>query len=167
MENSLAIRKKYHSSLNTYHLFESFLYGEFYSKISQEDDFKNSYLESLENNEYYIDKEFLIYLFNEIWIYSEQIDTNVKLREDFIDEILNSSNKNDDFIRLTREFYLFDFDYSVLEEIKNYSLEFISKNNNKMKIKYFYKNYFNSLKSEMISKFKVELLVSEDSFCFN
>jgi hypothetical protein len=167
MEKSIYIRRKYHRELNTYHLFESFLYGEFYSKVSETDDVDNRYLESLENNDYYIDKKFLDDLFDTIWEFSEQIDVNPRLSENFISEILLSSNEDDDFFKLTKEFDLFDFDYKTLEEIKNYSLLIMNEHNNKMKMKHFFKNYTIFLKNEMVSKFRIELLVSEENICVN
>jgi hypothetical protein len=109
MEKSIYIRRKYHRELNTYHLFESFLYGEFYSKVSETDDIDNKYLESLENNEYHIDKKFIYDLFDSIWEFSEQIDVNPRLSENFISEILLSSDEDDDFFKLTKE-----FDFSTL-----------------------------------------------------
>jgi hypothetical protein len=36
-----------------------------------------------------------------------------------------------------------------------------------MKMKHFYKNYNIFLKNEMISKFKIELLIAEDNICQN
>lgn len=167
MEQSIYIRRKYHRSLNTYHLFESFLYGEFYSKVSEVDDIDNKYLESLENNDYFIDKDFIHDLFNSIWEFSEQIDVNPILSENLISEILFSSNEDDDFFKLTKEFDLFDFDYKILEEIKNYSLAIMKEHGNKMKMKHFFKNYNIFLKSEMISKFRIELLTAEDNICMN
>jgi hypothetical protein len=155
MEKSIYIRRKYHRELNTYHLFESFLYGEFYSKVSETDDVDNRYLESLENNDYYIDKKFLDDLFDTIWEFSEQIDVNPRLSENFISKILLSSNEDDDFFKLTKEFDLFDFDYKTLEEIKNYSLLIMNEHNNKMKMKHFFKNYTIFLKNEMVSKFRI------------
>ena len=167
MEQSVYIRRKYHRSLNTYHLFESFLYGEFYAKVSETDDVDNKYLESLENNEYYIDIDFIHDLFDSIWEFSEQIDVNPRLSENLISEILFSSNEDDDLFKLTKEFDLFDFDYKTLEEIRNYSLDIILEHNGRIKMKHFFKNYNIFLKGEMISKFRVELLISEDSFCLN
>jgi hypothetical protein len=167
MEKSIFIRRKYHRSLNTYHLFESFLYGEFYSKVSENDDIDNKYLEALENNEYFIDIEFILNVFNEIWLFSEQIDINPRLSENLISEILFSSNEDDDFFKLTKEFDLFDFDYTTLEEIRNYSLFILREHGDKIKMKHFFKNYNIFLKGEMISKFRVELLTAEDSFCLN
>jgi len=167
MERSIYIRRKYHRTLNTYHLFESFLYGEFYAKVSEQDDVDNKYLESLENNDYIIDKEFIIGVFNEIWDFSEQIDTNPILSENFINEILLSSDEDDDFFKLTKEFDLFDFDYKTLEQIKDYSLAIMNEHGNKMKMKHFFKNYNIFLKGEMISKFRVELLTAEDNLCLN
>lgn len=167
MEKSIYIRRKYHRSLNTYHLFESFLYGEFYAKVSETDDVDNKYLEALENNDYFIDKNFIHDLFDSIWEFSEQIDVNPRLSENLITEILFSSNENDDFFKLTKEFDLFDFDYKILEEIKNYSLNIMSEHNDKMKMKHFFKNYNIFLKNEMISKFRIELLTAEDSICMN
>lgn len=167
MEQSIYIRRKYHRTLNTYHLFESFLYGEFYSKVSETDDIDNKYLESLENNDYIIDKNFILDVFNEIWNFSEQIDTNPRLSENLISEILLSSNEDDDFFKLTKEFDLFDFDYKILEEIKDYSLSIINEHGGQIKMKHFFKNYNIFLKGEMISKFRVELLVAEDNICLN
>jgi hypothetical protein len=167
MEQSIYIRRKYHRSLNTYHLFESFLYGEFYAKVSETDDIDNKYLEALEKNEYYIDINFIHDLFDNIWEFSEQIDINPRLSESLISEILVSSNENDDIFKLTKEFDLFDFDYKTLEEIRNYSLSIMKEHGNTMKMKHFFKNYNIFLKGEMISKFRVELLVAEDSFCLN
>jgi len=167
MEQSVYIRRKYHRSLNTYHLFESFLYGEFYAKVSETDDVDNKYLESLENNDYYIDIDFIHDLFDSIWEFSEQIDVNPRLSENLISEILFSSNEDDDLFKLTKEFDLFDFDYKTLEEIRNYSLDIILEHNGRIKMKHFFKNYNIFLKGEMISKFRVELLISEDSFCLN
>jgi len=167
MEQSIFIRRKYHRSLNTYHLFESFLYGEFYSKVSETDDIDNKYLEALENNDYFIDKDFISDLFDSIWEFSEQIDVNPILSENLISEILFSSNEDDDFFKLTKEFDLFDFDYKILEEIKDYSLAIMKEHGNKMKMKHFYKNYNLFLKGEMVSKFRVELLTAEDSICLN
>jgi hypothetical protein len=167
MEQSIYIRKKYHRSLNTYHIFESFLYGEFYAKISQMDDFDNEYLDGLENSEYYIDRDFLLDLFDNIWDFSEQIDVNPRLSKNLISDILFSSDENDDFFKLTKEFDLFDFDYDVLEKIKDYSLSIMCEYGNNMKMKHFYKNYNIFLKDEMISKFRIELLVAEDNICLN
>ena len=167
MEQSIYIRRKYHRTLNTYHLFESFLYGEFYSKVSEIDDIDNKYLESLENNDYYIDGDFISSVFDEIWIFSEQIDINPRLSENLISEILLSSKEDDDFFKLTKEFDLFDFDYKILEEIRDYSHSIINEHNNKMKMKHFFKNYSIFLKGEMISKFRIELLVAEDNICVN
>ncbi len=167
MEQSIYIRRKYHRSLNTYHLFESFLYGEFYSKVSETDDIDNKYLESLENNDYYIDIDFIHDLFDSIWEFSEQIDVNPRLSENLISEILFSSNEDDDFFKLTKEFDLFDFDYKTLEEIRNYSLDIILEHNGRIKMKHFFKNYNIFLKGEMVSKFRVELLTAEDNICMN
>jgi len=167
MEQSIYIRRKYHRTLNTYHLFESFLYGEFYSKVSETDDIDNKYLESLENNDYIIDKNFILDVFNEIWDFSEQIDTNPRLSENLISEILLSSNEDDDFFKLTKEFDLFDFDYKILEEIRDYSLSIINEHGGQIKMKHFFKNYNIFLKGEMISKFRVELLTAEDNICMN
>jgi len=167
MEKSIYIRRKYHRTLNTYHLFESFLYGEFYAKVSEKDDVDNRYLESLENNDYVIDNQFLLNLFNEIWDFSEQIDTNPIISENFINEILLSSDEDDDFFKLTKEFDLFDFDYKTLEEIKNYSLLIMNEHNGQMKMKHFFKNYNIFLKNEMVSKYKIELLTAEDNICLN
>ena len=167
MEQSIYIRRKYHRTLNTYHLFESFLYGEFYSKVSETDDIDNKYLESLENNDYIIDKNFIIDVFDEIWQFSEQIDVNPRLSENLISEILLSSNEDDDFFKLTKEFDLFDFDYNTLDEIREYSLSIMKEHDNKMKMKHFFKNYSIFLKGEMVSKFRVELLTTEDSICLN
>ena len=167
MEQSVFIRRKYHRTLNTYHLFESFLYGEFYSKVSETDDIDNKYLESLENNDYYIDKKFICDLFDNIWEFSEQIDVNPRLSENFISEILLSSNENDDFFKLTKEFDLFDFDYKTLEEIRDYSIGIMNEHQNTMKMKHFFKNYNIFLKAEMVSKFRIELLVTEDNICLN
>jgi hypothetical protein len=167
MEQSIYIRRKYHRTLNTYHLFESFLYGEFYSKVSETDDIDNKYLESLENNDYHIDKNFMHDLFDSIWEFSEQIDVNPRLSENLISEILFSSNQDDDFFKLTKEFDLFDFDYKTLEEIRHFSLSIINEHNGQMKMKHFFKNYNIFLKGEMISKFRVELLIAEDSICLN
>lgn len=167
MEQSIYIRRKYHRSLNTYHLFESFLYGEFYAKVSETDDIDNKYLESLENNDYFIDIEFIKSVFQEIWDFSEQIDVNPIISENFINEILLSSNEDDDFFKLTKEFDLFDFDYKTLEEIKEYSFSIMREHNNKMKMKHFFKNYNIFLKGEMISKFRIELLTAEDNICMN
>jgi hypothetical protein len=167
MEQSIYIRRKYHRTLNTYHLFESFLYGEFYSKVSETDDIDNKYLESLENNDYYIDNDFINDLFDSIWDFSEQIDVNPVLSENFINEILSFSNENDDIFKLTKEFDLFDFDYKTLEEIRNYSLLIMNEHNGQMKMKHFFKNYNIFLKGEMISKFRVELLTAEDNICLN
>lgn len=167
MEKSIHIRRKYHRQLNTYHLFESFLYGEFYSKVSETDDIDNKYLESLENNDYYIDEEFLYNLFNSIWEFSENIDVNPRLSENLISEILLSSNEDDDFFKLTKEFDLFDFDYKTLEDIRSYCYSIMNEYNGKMKMKHFFKNYNIFLKGEMISRFKVELLTAEDNICFN
>jgi len=167
MEKSIHIRRKYHRQLNTYHLFESFLYGEFYSKVSETDDIDNKYLESLENNDYYIDEEFLYNLFNSIWEFSENIDVNPRLSENLISEILLSSNEDDDFFKLTKEFDLFDFDYKILEQIRSYCYSIMKEHNGKMKMKHFFKNYNIFLKGEMISRFKVELLTAEDNICFN
>jgi hypothetical protein len=167
MEQSIYIRRKYHRTLNTYHLFESFLYGEFYSKVSETDDISNKYLESLENNDYYIDNDFINDLFNSIWEFSEQIDVNPVLSENLINEILSFSNEDDDIFKLTKEFDLFDFDYKTLDQIKNYSLSIMKEHGNKMKMKHFFKNYIIFLKGEMISRFRVELLTAEDSICLN
>jgi hypothetical protein len=167
MEKSIHIRRKYHRGLNTYHLFESFIYGEFYSKISETDDINNMYLESLENNDHYIDTDFIHNLFYNLWEYTEQIDVNPILSENFILEILDSLNEEDDFFKLTKEFDLFDFDYKTLEDIKNYSFNIIAQHGGKMKMKHFYKNYNIFLKNEMISKFKIELLIAEDNICQN
>lgn len=167
MEKSIYIRRKYHRSLNTYHLFESFLYGEFYSKVSETDDLNNKYLEALEDNDYCIDKKFLNDLFNSIWEFSEQIDVNPRLSENLISEILFSSNENDDFFKLTKEFDLFDFDYKTLEEIRDYSFSIMNEHGGQMKMKHFFKNYNIFLKGEMISKFRVELLIAEDNICMN
>jgi hypothetical protein len=167
MEQSIYIRRKYHRTLNTYHLFESFLYGEFYSKVSETDDISNKYLESLENNDYYIDNDFINDLFNSIWEFSEQIDVNPVLSENLINEILSFSNENDDIFKLTKEFDLFDFDYKTLEQIMDYSLSIMKEHGNKMKMKHFFKNYNIFLKGEMISRFRVELLTAEDSICLN
>ena len=106
-------------------------------------------------------------MFDSIWEFSEQIDVNPRLSENLITEILFSSNENDDFFKLTKEFDLFDFDYKILEEIKNYSLNIMSEHNDKMKMKHFFKNYNIFLKNEMISKFRIELLTAEDSICMN
>lgn len=167
MEQSIYIRRKYHRNLNTYHLFESFLYGEFYSKVSEEDDIDNKYLEALENNDYIIDKNFILDVFHEIWQFSEQIDVNPRLSENLISEILLSSNEDDDFFKLTKEFDLFDFDYKILEDIRNYSLSIMNEHDGQMKMKHFFKNYNIFLKGEMISKFRVELLTAEDNICLN
>jgi hypothetical protein len=167
MQQSIYIRRKYHRTLNTYHLFESFLYGEFYSKVSETDDIDNKYLESLENNDYYINIDFINDLFNTIWEFSEQIDINPKISENFINEILSFTDENDDIVKLTREFDLFDFDYKTLDEIKSYSLAIIKEHDNKMKMKHFFKNYNIFLKGEMMSKFRIELLTAEDSICLN
>jgi hypothetical protein len=167
MEKSVYIRRKYHRSLNTYHLFESFLYGEFYSKVSETDDVDNKYLESLENNDYIIDTEFIVNVFDEIWQFSEQIDINPRLSENLISEILFSSNEEDDFFKLTKEFDLFDFDYTTLDEIRNYSLSIINEHGGKMKMKHFFKNYNIFLKGGMVSKFRVDLLTAEDNICLN
>jgi hypothetical protein len=167
MEQSIYIRRKYHRTLNTYHLFESFLYGEFYSKVSETDDIDNKYLESLENNDYHIDKKFIYDLFDSIWEFSEQIDTNPRLSENLISEILLSSNEDDDFFKLTKEFDLFDFDYKTLEEIRNYSLLIMNEHDGQMKMKHFFKNYNIFLKGEMVSKFRIELLTAEDNICLN
>lgn len=167
MEQSIYIRRKYHRNLNTYHLFESFLYGEFYAKVSETDDVDNKYLEALENNDYYIDINFIHDLFDSIWEFSEQIDVNPRLSENLISEILFSSNENDDFFKLTKEFDLFDFDYKILDEIRNYSLNIILEHGGKMKMKHFFKNYNIFLKGEMISKFRIELLTAEDNICMN
>ena len=69
--------------------------------------------------------------------------------------------------KLTREFNLFDFDYKILENIKEYSLNIIKEYDGKIKMKHFFKNYSLFLKDEMISKYKIELLVAEDNICFN
>jgi|688.fasta_scaffold779187_2 hypothetical protein len=167
MEQSIYIRRKYHRTLNTYHLFESFLYGEFYSKVSETDDIDNKYLESLENNDYYIDKDFIDDLFDNIWDFSEQIDVNPVLSENFINEILSFSNENDDIFKLTKEFDLFDFDYTTLDEIRKYSLSIIKEHNGKIKMKHFFKNYNIFLKGKMVSKYRVELLTAEDNICLN
>lgn len=167
MEKSIYIRRKYHRELNTYHLFESFLYGEFYSKVSETDDIDNKYLESLENNEYNIDKKFICDLFDSIWEFSEQIDVNPRLSENFISEILLSSDEDNDFFKLTKEFDLFDFDYKTLEEIRNYSLLIMNEHDGQMKMKHFFKNYNIFLKGEMISKFRVKLLTASDNICLN
>jgi hypothetical protein len=167
MEKSIYIRRKYHRSLNTYHLFESFLYGEFYSKVSETDDIDNKYLEALEDNDYYIDEKFLNDLFDSIWEFSEQIDVNPRLSENLISEILFSSDEDDDFFKLTKEFDLFDFDYKTLEEIRDYSFSIMNEHNGQMKMKHFFKNYNIFLKGEMISRFRVELLTAEDSICLN
>jgi hypothetical protein len=167
MEESIYIRRKYHRTLNTYHLFESFLYGEFYSKVSEKDDVDNKYLESLENNDYYINKEFINHLFDSIWDFSEQIDVNPVLSENFIDEILSFTDENDDIFKLTKEFDLFDFDYAILDEIKKYSISIINEYNGNIKMKHFFKNYNIFLKGEMVSKFRVELLTAKDNICLN
>ena len=167
MEQSIYIRRKYHRTLNTYHLFESFLYGEFYSKVSETDDIDNKYLESLENNDYYIDNDFINDLFNSIWDFSEQIDVNPALSENLISEILSFSNENDDIFKLTKEFDLFDFDYKTLDKIMVYSLSIMKEHGNKMKMKHFFKNYNIFLKGDMVSKFRIELLTAEDSICLN
>lgn len=167
MEQSLYIRKKYHRSLNTYHIFESFLYGEFYAKVSEMDDVDNKYLDGLESSDYYIDREFLLDLFDSIWDFSEQIDVNPRLSKNLISDILFSSDENDDFFKLTKEFDLFDFDYNILEKIKDYSLSIMREHGDNMKMKHFYKNYNIFLKNEMISKFRIELLVAEDNICLN
>jgi hypothetical protein len=167
MEKSVYIRRKYHRSLNTYHLFESFLYGEFYSKVSETDDVDNKYLESLENNDYIIDTEFINNVFDEIWQFSEQIDINPRLSENLISEILFSSNEEDDFFKLTKEFDLFDFDYTTLDEIRSYSLSIINEHGGEMKMKHFFKNYNIFLKGGMVSKFRVDLLTAEDCICLN
>jgi hypothetical protein len=167
MEKSIHIRRKFHRELNTYHLFESFLYGEFYHKVSETDDIDNKYLESLENNDYYIDNQFLNHLFDTIWEFSEQIDINPRLSENFINEILISSNEDDDLYKLTREFDLFDFDYTTLDIIRKYSYSIMNEHSGKMKMKHFFKNYNIFLKGEMISKFRIKLLTTEESFCLN
>ncbi len=167
MEQSVFIRRKYHRTLNTYHLFESFLYTEFYSKVSETDDKQNLYVEGLNSKEEYINNEFINNLFDEIWHFSEQIDTNPRISEDFIYEILTSSNDNEDFYRLTKEFDLFDFDYKTLEEIKDYSLNIIKEHEGKMKMKHFMKNYNIFLKGGVISKYRVNLLVAEDNISLN
>ena len=167
MEQSVYIRRKYHRTLNTYHLFETFLYSEFYSKISETDDNQNLFLEALAISDEYINDNFLVNVFSEIWHFSEQIDTNPIITEDLIHEILTSSNENDDFAKLTREFDLFDYDYKILESIKDYSLNIIKEHNNIMKMKHFMKNYNLFLKNEMISRYRVELLTAEDSICLN
>jgi hypothetical protein len=167
MEQSIYIRRKYHRTLNTYHLFESFLYGEFYSKVSETNDIDNKYLESLENNDYYIDNDFINDLFNSIWEFSEQIDVNPVLSENLINEILSFSNENDDIFKLTKEFDLFDFDYKTLDKIMVYSLSIMKEHGNKMKMKHFFKNYNIFLKGDMVSKFRIELLTAEDSICLN
>ena len=167
MEKSVFIRRKYHRTLNTYHLFETFLYSEYYSKISETDDNQNLYLESLSISDEYINENFLINVFNEIWHFSEQIDTNPIISEDLIHEILISSNENDDFAKLTREFDLFDYDYKTLESIKDYSINIIKEHNNNIKMKHFMKNYNIFLKDEMISKYRIDLLVAEDNIFQN
>lgn len=167
MEQSIYIRRKYHRTLNTYHLFESFLYGEFYAKVSEQDDVDNKYLEALENNDYYINEEFILDVFDEIWQFSEQIDTNPRLSENLISEILFSTNENDDFFKLTKEFDLFDFDYKILDKIREYSLLIINEHGGEMKMKHFFKNYNIFLKGEMISKFRIELLTAEDNISLN
>jgi hypothetical protein len=165
MEQSVFIRRKYHRTLNTCHLFETFLYSEFYSKISETDDKENLFTGALTISDEYIDQIFLVNVFNEIWNFSEQIDTNPNISEDLIHEILTTSN--DDFVKLTREFDLFDYDYKILESIKDYSINIIKEHNNIIKMKHFYKNYNIFLKNEMISKFKIELLIAEDNICQN
>jgi hypothetical protein len=167
MQQSVFIRRKYHRTLNTYHLFESFLYGEFYNKVSETDDVDNKYLETLENNDYFIDDIFLYDLFDNIWKFSEQIDVNPRLSENLILDILNTSNEGDDFFKLTKEFDLFDFDYKTLEQIRDYSISIMNEYQGTMKMKHFFKNYTLFLKNEMISKFRIELLVTEDNICLN
>jgi hypothetical protein len=78
-----------------------------------------------------------------------------------------ASNEDDDFFKLTKEFDLFDFDYKTLEEIRDYSLLIMNEHDGQMKMKHFFKNYNIFLKGEMISKFKIELLVTEDNICQN
>jgi hypothetical protein len=167
MEQSIYIRRRYHRTLNTYHLFESFLYGEFYAKVSEIDDTENRYLESLENNNYTIDIDFIYTLFENVWNFSEQIDFNPRLSENLILDILNTSNESDDFFKLTKEFDLFDFDYNVLNQINKYCLNIIIEHGGKMKMKHFFKNYYIFLKEQSISKFRIELLTAEDNICLN
>ena len=167
MEQSIYIRRRYHRTLNTYHLFESFLYGEFYSKVSETDDIDNEYLESLENNNNYIDIEFLNSLFKNLWNFSEEIDINPRLSENLIFNILSTSNENEDFFKLTKEFDLFDFDYKLLDQIKKYCFNIIIEYGGKIKMKYFFKNYDMFLKEQAISKFRIELLTAEDNICLN
>ena len=65
------------------------------------------------------------------------------------------------------EFDLFDFDYKILEEIRNYSLSIMNEHDGQMKMKHFFKNYNIFLKGEMVSKFRVELLTASDNICLN
>lgn len=167
MEQSIFIRRKYHRTLNTYHLFESFLYTEFYSKISEVDDNENLYIEGLKRKEEYINLDFINELFDEIWRFSEQIDINPRISEDFIYEILTSSNDNEDFYKLTKEFDLFDFDYKTLEEIKDYCINIIKEHGDNIKMKHFIKNYNTFLKGEVVSRFRINLLVAEDNLSLN
>ena len=87
MEQSVFIKKRYHKSLNTYHLFETFLYSEFFAKISQEDDIQHLYVGALFLNDAYIDEKFIKSVFDEIWHFSDQIDINPIITDDFIHEI--------------------------------------------------------------------------------
>jgi hypothetical protein len=167
MEKSIFIRKKYHKSLNTCFLFETFLYSEFFSKISSNDDNHHLYIEALNLSDEIIDETFIKDVFNEIWHFTEQIDINPIITENLIHDIITSSNTDGDFFKLTKEFDLFDFDYKILEQIKEYSINIIKEYDNKIKMRYFFKNYNIFFKDEIVSKFKTELLVAEDNICLN
>jgi hypothetical protein len=167
MEKSINVRRLYHRTSNTYHLFESFLYGEYYSKISETDDENNLFIEGLENCETYINKDFIVNVFNEIWNFSELINENPRISEDFITEILISSSEDDDLFKMTKEFDVFDFDFKILDEIKTFCFNILNRNDGKMKMKDFFKKYNNFLKLEMISHFRVKLLITQEEFCLN
>jgi hypothetical protein len=167
MEKSIFIRRKYHRFLNTCFLFETFLYTEFFSKVSENDDTNHLYIEALNLSNDLIDEKFIKNVFNEIWHFSEQIDINPVLSEDLIQDILTTSNDNDDFFKLTREFDLFDFDYKILEQIKEYSINIIKEYDGLIKMRHFFKNYNLFVKNEIVSKYKVELLIAEDNICMN
>jgi hypothetical protein len=167
MYTTSEVKREYHKTLNTFHLFESFLYGEFYHTVNEVDKFDEKYLESLENNEFYIDKNFIINVFNEVWEFSDQIDTNPRISENYITEILNDTDEDEDFFQLTMEFGMFDCDFKTLEQIKDYSLKLIERYGNKIKMKYFFRNYLNILKANFISNFKIKLLVCKENISLN
>ena len=167
MEQSVFIRRKYHRSLNTCFLFETFLYSEFFSKVAENDDKYHLYIDALSSCNELIDEQFITSVFTEIWHFTDQIDINPRLSEDLIHDIMSSTNTDDDFFKLTKEFDLFDFDYKILEKIKEYSINIIKEYEGKIKMKHFFKNYNIFIKNEIISKFRLELLVAEDNICVN